>query len=544
MSKPSGFWVKILGVLVIGLLVSGCGGNKSARPVVTILSPSSGSEFLVDDEILVQSSSVSQTGIDRVELWANGALVAAQAGNGKQSVTALHRWTPGIEGPYLLEVKAVDTANQASDPVGVTINVRKGVAPFQVIISTFTPAAQSAQPTATPTPTFTPTPADTLTPTRPPLPPAPEFARLTAKINLNVRSGPSTQFEVVGMLPAGTSAEILGVSPDRLWWLIAFAYAPGGTGWAVTDPQYGVPTNAHNVPVVYSPPTPTFTPSVTPTPSATATPTGTSSATPTPTNTPTVTPTSTNPVIQYFRADRLDILAGESARLEWSFSGATEAYLYPGGETGIVSPGSLQVTPVATTTYRLVVRNAGGQVEVALTVNVRPGPTGPTTVYNFIDHAAEAAWQNGSGATLPFNGAPTDVRGFVLLQYNPTLEDDSRPAVALETHPEWILDGKIEGNYTTGFAIQSGDKFVAQVGFLKGATESNGVTFEVCYFTFTEGNCLGQVAKTYNGQMSPFEIDLSPLNGYNSGWFELRVKSNGNANKDWAVWVNPRIERP
>lgn len=534
MSKPSGFWMRIIGMLVIALLVSGCGGlNKPAKPVVTILAPSSGSEFLVDDEILVQSSSLSQAGIDRVELWANGALVAAEAGNGKESVTALHRWTPGIQGPYLLEVKAVDTANQASEPVGVTINVRQGVAPFRVIVSTFTPAAQPAQPT--PTPSSTPTPANTQTPT---LPPAPEFARLTAKSNLNVRSGPSTQFEVVGMLPAGTSAEILGVSPDRLWWLIAFAYAPGGAGWVVTDPQYGAATNTYNVPVVYSPPTPTFTPS------ATATPTSTPSATPTPTNTPTVTPTPPNPVIQYFRADRLDIRAGESARLEWGFSGATEAYLYPGGETGVVSPGSLQVTPVTTTTYRISVRNAGAQVEATLTINVQPAPSGPTTIYNFIDRAAEAEWQNGNGVALPLNGNPTDVRGSVILQNNVTLEDDSRPAVSLQTQPEWILDGKIEGNYTVNFALQSGDKFMAQAGFLKGATESDGVTFELCYFTFTETNCLGQVTKTYTGQLAPFEVDLSPLNGYNSGWFELRVKSNGNANQDWAVWINPRIERP
>lgn len=40
-----------------------------------------------------------------------------------------------------------------------------------------------------------------------------------------------------------------------------------------------------------------------------------------------------------------------------------------------------------------------------------------------------------------------------------------------------------------------------------------------------------------------FEVDLSLLNGYNSGWFQLDVTANICANQSWAFWLRPCIER-
>lgn len=526
-NRPSFQQIKLIAVLILAaLLTFGCRIGNPAKPVATILAPASGANFTLGNEVLVQSSSLSQDGIDRVELWVNGQLVAAEAGNAKQSVTALHRWKPMSAGAYLLEVRAVDVVNQPSDPVGVTVTIDPQSERLTVVESTFTPTAARAvedTPTSTPTPTATSTPQ-------------PGIPMITSRLDLNVRSGPSTRFDILGALRNGTTAEILGINPERTWWLIAFAGAPGGTGWVSADAQYGTAINTEAVPVVQSPATPTGTPSLTPTPTATAT------FTPIPTSTNT--PSLIHPVIHYFRADKRDITEGDSVLLEWDLSGADKAYLYPGGETGIAAPGSLMVTPVTTTTYKLVALNSNSQVEASLTINVAPKLNPPTIVYNFIDNASTANWQNGSGVELPWNGSPADVRGFVILHNNITLEDNSRPSRALQTHPEWILNGTIQGNFDANFTIKSGDRFLAQVGFLKGAGVSNGVTFELCYFTFIEGTCFDPLQKTVTGQLAPFEIDLSPLNGYNSGWFQLRVQANGSAEEDWAVWINPRIERP
>ncbi len=86
--------------------------------------------------------------------------------------------------------------------------------------------------------------------------------------------------------------------------------------------------------------------------------------------------------------------------------------------------------------------------------------------------------------------------------------------------------------------------FIADVGFLKDATFSDGVAFQFCYYNLIDGECFDTQVKEYTQEMAHFEIDLSAINGYNAGWFVLGVAANGSADQDWAVWVNPRIERP
>lgn len=55
--------------------------------------------------------------------------------------------------------------------------------------------------------------------------------RATAQVDTNVRSGPTIEYEIVGILPEGQEAPVHGVSPDGRWWQIAFDGAPGGRGW-------------------------------------------------------------------------------------------------------------------------------------------------------------------------------------------------------------------------------------------------------------------------------------------------------------------------
>jgi hypothetical protein len=80
---------------------------------------------------------------------------------------------------------------------------------------------------------------------------------------INVRSGPGTDYALVGNLLAGQQATAVGRSPGGDWVEIAFPAGPGGLAWVYS---YLV-TLSGSLPVVEPPPTPTLlvTPTIDPT---------------------------------------------------------------------------------------------------------------------------------------------------------------------------------------------------------------------------------------------------------------------------------------
>lgn len=52
------------------------------------------------------------------------------------------------------------------------------------------------------------------------LPEDPTGANLTADVNVNVRSGPGTQFRVIAIATQGDQGETIGTSPDDSWWAV------------------------------------------------------------------------------------------------------------------------------------------------------------------------------------------------------------------------------------------------------------------------------------------------------------------------------------
>lgn len=107
------------------------------------------------------------------------------------------------------------------------------------------PTPTALPPTKTPKPTFTPRPTPTplplVTPTRPPtatptvvpsptpIPPTPtpSAPRLTANQNVNVRSGPGTNYARIGELSAGQTFEITGKNGAGDWYQFDFNGRPG-----------------------------------------------------------------------------------------------------------------------------------------------------------------------------------------------------------------------------------------------------------------------------------------------------------------------------
>lgn len=82
-------------------------------------------------------------------------------------------------------------------------------------------------------------PSPTLEPSETPLPPPPTGtvvpAAGTTSTQVNVRVEPSTAGEVVGIIPANASVEIIGKGPGGNWWLIIYPQAPEGEGWVTAE---------------------------------------------------------------------------------------------------------------------------------------------------------------------------------------------------------------------------------------------------------------------------------------------------------------------
>lgn len=107
---------------------------------------------------------------------------------------------------------------------------------FAAACNTSGPATETitfASPTAFPTET----PASEVTPIRP-MPtsmPTPVLIQGTLTIKVNVRSGPSTSYESLGLLNAGEKVQIVAKDNQGDWYLIVYTSDPQGYGWVTAQ---------------------------------------------------------------------------------------------------------------------------------------------------------------------------------------------------------------------------------------------------------------------------------------------------------------------
>jgi hypothetical protein len=117
------------------------------------------------------------------------------------------------------------------------------------------------------------------------------------------------------------------------------------------------------------------------------------------------------PVIEEFRCHPCVIDPGESATLHWDVRGARWVTL---DGRGVEAPGTLQVRPDQTTTYRLVAANPNGRSEKAVTIEVRGLPVihhfscspcqvraGEPATLSWDLSGGVAAYLDGQGVTAP-----------------------------------------------------------------------------------------------------------------------------------------------
>jgi hypothetical protein len=104
--------------------------------------------------------------------------------------------------------------------------------------------------TLQPTPTFTPT--ITLTPTL-------EKVTVTVSKNTNCRQGPDKFFDLVGIMKVGETAEAIGRNAAKTYWVIRLPANTAKTCWLWYE-WATVTGNGDALPIVESPPTPTWSP--------------------------------------------------------------------------------------------------------------------------------------------------------------------------------------------------------------------------------------------------------------------------------------------
>lgn len=172
-------------------------------------------------------------------------------------------------------------------------------------------------------------------------------------------------------------------------------------------------------------------------------------------------------------------------------------------------------------------------------VNHRTASATDSLFYDFIAQASSASWGSGAGS-LPFPGSDSDSRGFACYRDNWQLEDNSTRVRVLETHPQWVSNGWIMGRYPQ-LTVPSEAELRVTVGFLKGATGTDGVTFEVQFEEGQNRQTILSCPATYDGTLNSVTQSLSSLAG-RTGRFILYVNAGQSSGQDWAAWAEAKIE--
>jgi hypothetical protein len=152
--------------------------------------------------------------------------------------------------------------------------------------------------------------------------------------------------------------------------------------------------------------------------------------------------------------------------------------------------------------------------------------------------APTSQWTNGN-VWLPFPGSDTDPRGFACIRENAELEDASLYPKVLETHPEWRDEhGLIVGIFRIA-KLPAKAVFKAEVGLLKGASQSDGVKFRV--YARKDPSFDASTWCAYDGKLDLIGLSLDRYAGQEVE-LVLEVHVLKTSTQDWAVWVSPRVE--
>ncbi len=167
----------------------------------------------------------------------------------------------------------------------------------------------------------------------------------------------------------------------------------------------------------------------------------------------------------------------------------------------------------------------------------------PGLILDFTKGAAGARWTN-AWLTLPFPGDPASDKGFARILENVRLEDGKVYGRVLETHPQWQPRGRVQGWYSKVKIPEAGAEFRSGLGFLEGATGSDGVYFQVRadFPGYTGNEIRRDYLKRYDkSPVADFTQDLSRFKGLEGTLLLVVDAGPKTAGQDWAVWVEPKL---
>ena len=197
----------------------------TGAPTIEIASPADGAEYVLGDEILVSVRAADSVGVNRVQLFVDDQIVrtvSSESLQGDLALEAILNYVPQRADIGQLRLRAVAYRGRVvSQPDEITVVLRETRS--QVI-------ATPAQPANLP---FIPNDG---------------LCRALVNVGLNFRTGPSTGFQIISVLPSGTLAPITGRNSAHSWWRLN---VDNQVGWVSGDytTEYG---DCSRAPVVAS----------------------------------------------------------------------------------------------------------------------------------------------------------------------------------------------------------------------------------------------------------------------------------------------------
>ena len=85
------------------------------------------------------------------------------------------------------------------------------------------------------------------------LPPDPTGPIATALDAINVRSGPGTNYDSLGIAQKGAQGEVIGISEDSGWWVVRLPTSVVGAGQGWVSADWVIVENAQGVPIIPAP---------------------------------------------------------------------------------------------------------------------------------------------------------------------------------------------------------------------------------------------------------------------------------------------------
>ena len=181
----------------------------------------------------------------------------------------------------------------------------------------------------------------------------------------------------------------------------------------------------------------------------------------------------------------------------------------------------------------------GGSLPLQVQVTVIQAVVLSDYAYDYALNYCVASWTSGAGQ-LGCQGDSQDQAGSVILMSGMATEAGQTSQMGLWVRPNVKKNGWIRGRYPA-YRVSVGDRFQAEVGCMSGSSGCD-VNFFLEYRASdgTTGQ-LGVWRETYDGFMTPIDLDISALAGL-TVQFTLGVANNGNQQRANAIWLAPHIQ--